>query len=95
MLITNEPGVYRPGEYGIRIENIMLVVPAEVTQFGEFYRFETLTLAPIQTRALVLSMLSQGDRAWLNAYHLRVAGKLGPLLPAADKDWLETACASV
>ena len=95
MLITNEPGVYRPGEYGIRIENIMLVVPGEVTQFGEFYRFETLTLAPIQTRALMLNMLSQSDRAWLNAYHLRVARELGPLLPATDKDWLETACASV
>ena len=95
MLMTNEPGVYRAGKYGVRIENIMAVVPAEVTEFGEFYRFETLTLAPIQTRALLLDALSDAERNWLNAYHQRVQEEVGPLLPESDRQWLATACRAI
>ena len=92
MLMTNEPGVYRPGKYGVRIENIMVVVPAEVTEFGEFYRFDTLTLAPIQTRALLVERLSAGELGWLNRYHQRVYEELSPLLTEPDRRWLADAC---
>lgn len=95
MSITNEPGIYREGRHGVRIENIMQVVPAEETEFGEFYKFETLTLAPIQTRPLVLSELSSGEKEWLNAYHSRVYKELEPLLEEADRNWLREACASI
>ena len=92
MLMTNEPGVYRPDEYGVRIENIMAVVPAETTSFGEFYRFDTLTLAPIQTRALLLDKMSQAERDWLNNYHSRVYEELAPLLDESERLWLKRAC---
>jgi len=92
MLMTNEPGVYRPGKYGVRIENIMVVVAAEVTEFGEFYRFDTLTLAPIQTRALLIERLSPAERSWLNRYHKRVYEELSPLLAQPERLWLAGAC---
>ena len=95
MSITNEPGIYREGQHGVRIENIMQVVPAQETEFGEFYKFETLTLAPIQTRPLVLSELTSAEKDWLNAYHSRVYKELEPLLEAADRNWLREACASI
>lgn len=92
MSITNEPGIYREGEHGVRIENIMQVVVDQTTQFGEFYAFETLTLAPIQTRPLILAELSAGEKQWLNTYHNRVYEELAPLLELADRDWLRSAC---
>ncbi len=93
MSITNEPGIYREGRHGVRIENIMQVVRAETTEFGEFYAFETLTLAPIQTRPLLLELLSDSEKAWLNSYHQRVFEEVSPLLEPADRDWLKVACA--
>ena len=95
MVITNEPGVYREGQHGVRIENIMEVVAAQTTEFGEFYRFETLTLAPIQTAPLLLEEMTADEITWLNAYHARVLAEVGPLLETADRLWLETACAPV
>ena len=95
MSITNEPGIYREGQHGVRIENIMQVVPSEETEFGEFYKFETLTLAPIQTRSLVMSELTNEEKSWLNAYHHRVYQELEPLLETADRDWLRDACAPI
>ncbi|CAE6944206.1 COG0006 Xaa-Pro aminopeptidase [Vibrio sp. B1REV9] len=91
MVITNEPGVYREGEYGVRIENIMKVVEVEQNEFGTFYGFETITLAPIATNALDLSMLDQGDIDWLNHYHTRVYKALSPTLDNHDKTWLQRA----
>jgi len=95
MSITNEPGIYREGQHGVRIENIMQVVPAQQTQFGEFYRFETLTLAPIQTQPLIVSELTNGEKDWLNSYHARCYEELSPLLAVADREWLHTACAPI
>ncbi len=95
MSITNEPGIYREGKHGVRIENIMQVVHAETTEFGEFYAFETLTLAPIQTRPLVLELLQPQEKDWLNSYHERVYKEVSPLLEQADKEWLELACAAI
>lgn len=95
MSITNEPGIYRAGRHGVRIENIMCVVEAEETEFGVFYGFETLTLAPIQTRALMIDALSGDERRWLNDYHQQVLTALSPLLEPADRDWLEDACAPI
>jgi len=95
MSITNEPGIYREGRHGVRIENIMQVVHAETTEFGEFYAFETLTLAPIQTRPLLLELLQPQEKGWLNDYHARVYKEVSPLLKQADKEWLEVACAAI
>ncbi|ABC29886.1 Xaa-Pro aminopeptidase [Hahella chejuensis KCTC 2396] len=91
MVITNEPGVYREGEYGVRIENIMKVVELEENEFGVFYGFETITLAPIAVNALDLSMLSAEETDWLNAYHWRVYEALSPYLEASQTAWLRNA----
>ncbi|WP_305856739.1 aminopeptidase P family protein [Balneatrix alpica] len=92
MVVTIEPGVYRSGEYGIRIENLMQVVPAERTEFGQFYRFEPLTLAPINLAPLLPGYLSVDELAWLNAYHQRVYAELSPYLQAEEQAWLAQAC---
>ena len=91
MLITNEPGMYRNGKHGVRIENIMLVAEDIKTEFGEFYKLESLTLAPIDTQPLVRGMLNQGEIDWLNTYHARVRDELSPLLSGKDMQWLEKA----
>jgi Xaa-Pro aminopeptidase len=91
MVITNEPGVYREGEYGIRIENIMKVVPRTSNEFGEFYGFETITIAPIATNLLNLEMLESTERSWLNNYHQQVFELLSPYLAGDTLDWLKDA----
>ncbi|CAM5197809.1 Xaa-Pro aminopeptidase OS=Castellaniella defragrans OX=75697 GN=HNR28_003083 PE=3 SV=1 [Castellaniella defragrans] len=88
MLTSNEPGLYRPGQWGIRIESLVLAVPAERTEFGDFLRFETVTLCPIDTRCVVPELLSAEQRAWLNAYHQQVRKGLSPLVTGAARDWL-------
>ena len=85
MTVTNEPGLYLEGKFGVRIENTLLIVPAETTAFGEFLKFETLTLAPIDTTPIVLEMLSVEEREWLNNYHRRVYETLSPYLDEAEK----------
>ena len=88
MITSNEPGLYRPNRWGIRIENLVLAVPALHTEFGEFLQFETLTLCPIDTRCMVLSLLSESERNWLNAYHQEVRTRLLPLVEGQARDWL-------
>ena len=91
MTVTNEPGIYLEGKFGVRIENTLLIVPAESTAFGDFLKFETLTLAPIDTAPIVLEMLSTEEREWLNNYHRRVYESLFPYLEGNEKEWLRKA----
>lgn len=91
MVITIEPGIYREGQYGIRIENIMVVKEADTTEFGTFYCMEPLTLAPIDTRPILVDMLSNKEKAWLNQYHALVYRELAPLLTPSEASWLELA----
>jgi Xaa-Pro aminopeptidase len=96
MIISNEPGYYKQGEYGIRIENLVLVVDKKVAGAEkEMLGFETLTFAPIERRLVVKAMLSEAELAWLNAYHADVLAKIGPQLEGEDKAWLEAACAPI
>lgn len=88
MITSNEPGLYRPGQWGIRIENLVLTVPGPHTEFGEFLQFETLTLCPIDTRCIELGLLSEAERNWLNGYHEQVRQRLLPLVSGRAKDWL-------
>jgi len=89
MIISNEPGLYRTGEYGIRIENIILTVNAETTDFGAFYQFETLTLCPIDKRPIDKSLLTENEIKWLNKYHQNVYDKIAPFLNKEEKLWLQ------
>ena len=89
MITSIEPGIYRPGNWGVRIENLVLNVAAPTTEFGEYLRFETLTLCPIDTRCLDLSMLRADELAWLNAYHATVRARLLPHVQGVAKTWLE------
>ncbi len=91
MTVTNEPGIYLEGKFGVRIENTLLIVPAETTLFGDFLKFETLTLAPIDTTPIVFEMLSEEEREWLNTYHRRVYESLSPHLTEGEKEWLRVA----
>lgn len=91
MTVTNEPGIYLEGKFGVRIENTLLIVPAETTAFGDFLKFETLTLAPIDMAPIVLEMLSTEEREWLNSYHHRVYESLSPYLEGNEKEWLRKA----
>lgn len=89
MVTSNEPGFYAAGKYGIRIENLIVTVPAEKTESGEFYRFKTITLCPIDTRPLVSGILSQREIDRLNAYHKEVRTRLSPYLDEAHRLFLE------
>ena len=96
MIISNEPGYYKTGEYGIRIENLVLVVEKEIAGAEkETLGFETLTFAPIDRRLVVKEMLSPAEIDWLNDYHAQVLEKIGPKLEGADRAWLERACAPI
>ena len=89
MITSIEPGIYRPGKWGIRIENLVLNRPAEQTEFGDFLKFETLTLCPIDTRCVDLALLRDDERAWLNAYHETVRTRVSPHVSGDAKAWLE------
>jgi Xaa-Pro aminopeptidase len=95
MILSNEPGYYKTGEYGIRIENLVLVVEAAAIAGAEkpLNAFATLTLAPIDRRLVKAAMLSAAELAWLNDYHARVAAALSPLVDAPTRDWLAEAAA--
>jgi Xaa-Pro aminopeptidase len=90
MILSNEPGYYKTGEYGIRIENLVLVVEGPKVEGAEkpLNAFETLTLAPIDRRLIELGLLDKGEIAWLDAYHVRVAKELSPLVDDATRTWL-------
>ena len=96
MIISNEPGYYKPGAFGIRIENLVMVQPvsipgAERTMYG----FETITFAPIDTRLIQRKLLNDEEIDWLNAYHRAVRKKLAPLLDKKTVAWLKTATAAI
>src|SRR5258705_5237960 len=96
MIISNEPGYYKTGEYGIRIENLVLVVPREIEGAEkEMLGFETLTFAPIDRRLVDANMLDADELGWLNCYHAHVLAKIGPNLSGADLEWLQAACAAI
>ena len=90
MITSIEPGIYRPGKWGIRIENLVLNVAADATEFGEFLRFETLTLCPIDTRCLNLAILRADEKAWINDYHATVRARLAPHVAGEAAAWLHT-----
>ncbi|WP_042485148.1 aminopeptidase P family protein [Sphingomonas parapaucimobilis] len=96
MMLSNEPGYYKAGEYGIRIENLVLVEPRAIPGADrDMLGFETLTLCPIERTLIVPQLLTSGERDWLNAYHARVAEVLAPELEGADRDWLLEKCAAI
>ncbi|CAH0310408.1 aminopeptidase P family protein [Pseudomonas mediterranea] len=95
MITSIEPGTYRPGRWGVRIENLALNREAGSSEFGEFLEFETLTLCPIDTRCLEPSLLTQDEKAWLNAYHAEVQRRLSPLLDGAALQWLKDRTAAI
>ena len=97
MIVSNEPGLYLAGEYGIRIENLMLVVErrAATSESAAILGFDDLTLVPYCRRLIDADQLSPEDRVQLNAYHARVAETLGPLLDAETRSWLERETAPV
>ena len=88
MVMSDEPAMYRTGEYGIRTENMILVRPDSQTEFGEFLAFDTLTLCYIDTSLIIVSMLSPREHAWLNKYHQHVYETLSPHLNAEEQAWL-------
>ena len=93
MILSNEPGLYLPGQYGIRLENLLLVRPAAPPDANRpFLRFETLTWAPFDRALIEPSLLTAAELGWLNAYHARVLAVVGPRLDAAEHAWLEVAC---
>ncbi|HEU4857054.1 MAG TPA: aminopeptidase P family protein [Rhodanobacteraceae bacterium] len=94
MITSIEPGIYKPGRHGVRIENLAATVPAGDGEFGGFLTFETLTLCPIDTRLVDLALLNADEITWLDAYHAMVRERLGSLLDdAADHAWLDARCA--
>ena len=96
MILSDEPGFYLPGEYGIRLENLLLVQPAELPGAAKpFLRFETLTLAPFDRRLVDPGLLDPWERDWLDAYHARVLEAVGPSLDPAARAWLNRACAKL
>jgi Xaa-Pro aminopeptidase len=96
MILSNEPGYYRAGDFGIRIENLIVVREAETVAGGDrpMHWFETITLAPIDRRLIVPRLLSTAERAWLDNYHMRVYGTLSgwPALTPKERAWLEATC---
>ncbi|WP_199406862.1 aminopeptidase P family protein [Chromobacterium sp. ATCC 53434] len=88
MITSIEPGVYRAGQWGVRIENLVLNVASEQNQFGDFLKFETLTLCPIDRRCIEPSLLTRPEITWLNGYHAEVRARLLPLVDGAARDWL-------
>lgn len=97
MILSNEPGYYREGHYGIRSENLIVVTPAADIAGGEIamHGFETLTLAPFDRRLVEESLLSPGELEWLNAYHGRVLNEIGPMVDGETLRWLEKATAPI
>ncbi|MGF1463646.1 MAG: aminopeptidase P family protein [Maricaulaceae bacterium] len=97
MIVSNEPGYYKSGAYGIRIENLQIVTEAEAVPGGEraMLGFETLTLAPFDRSLIDADALSPAERAWVDAYHARVLAEVGPRVDPEVRKWLETACAAL
>lgn len=97
MILSNEPGYYKEGHYGIRLENLIVVTPPEAVSGGEIamHGFETLTLAPFERALIDTSLLTREELQWLDGYHARVLAEIGPVIEPAARAWLETACAGM
>ena len=95
MTITDEPGVYLAGKFGVRIENTLLITPYMETEFGQFLQFESLTLCPIDKAPIIVEMLLPEERQWLNDYHRHVFDVLSPHLSEDEANWLREACSSL
>lgn len=94
MILSNEPGYYLPGGYGVRLENLLLVQKAALPAATRpFLSFETLTLAPFDRRLILVDLLTEAECRWLDTYHARVLAEVGPHLPAATQTWLAACCA--
>ncbi|MBC5629697.1 aminopeptidase P family protein [Clostridium sp. NSJ-6] len=89
MILTNEPGIYKEGKYGIRTENTLVVVKDETTEFGDFYRFDTISYCPIDLNGVVKELLSIEELEWLNNYHETVYNKLSPFMNEKEKEFLQ------
>ena len=98
-IFSDEPGIYRTGEYGIRIENLVVTIPATGlsprTTGEQYYEFETITLCYYDTRLIEMSMLTEQERAWLNAYHQKVYNEVAPRLNAEEAAWLKEKCKAI
>ena len=96
MVVSNEPGYYQAGAYGIRIENLFYVRALEKQSASKaFYGFEALTLAPIDLNLIDSAMLDDAESQWLNLYHARVAETLAPLLDSETREWVKTATRTI
>lgn len=95
MITSVEPGIYRPGRWGIRIENLVHNTAFDTTEFGEYLQFETLTLCPIDTRCLDYALLRADELAWINDYHATVQARLAPHVSGAARAWLDQRTARV
>lgn len=95
MTVTNEPGIYRQGKHGVRIENTMLIVEDGETEFGRFLRLEPLTLCPIDLTPVIWEMMTPEEVAYLNTYHKKVCDELSPYLDEEEKEWLNRQCSMV
>lgn len=95
MTITNEPGIYKAGKHGVRTENTMLIVKSKETEFGAFYKFEPLTLCPIDKEAILPDMLSYEEKQWLNNYHSLVYDRLNASLNTDEQAWLKEATSPI
>ena len=95
MTVTDEPGIYLAGKFGVRIENTLLITPYKETEFGKFLQFESLTLCPIDKSPIIKEMLLDEEVEWLNGYHQRVLDMLSPYLSEDEAEWLREACAPI
>ena len=95
MTVTDEPGIYLAGKFGVRIENTLLITPYKETEFGKFLQFESLTLCPIDKSPIIKEMLLDEEVDWLNSYHQRVLDLLSPYLSEDEAEWLREACAPI
>jgi Xaa-Pro aminopeptidase len=95
MIVSNEPGYYKTGAYGIRIENLIVVQPDKHEAEREMFCFETITLAPIDRNLVARDLIDRGEAAWLDSYHARVWATIGPLVDAETGAWLEQVTAPI
>ena len=95
MTVTDEPGIYLEGRFGVRIENTLITMPDRETECGRFLRFETLTLCPIDTTPIIIEMLTDEEKQWLNTYHETVREALLPHLNGEEQQWLTQATQAI
>ncbi len=95
MITSNEPGLYLEGRYGIRLENLIVTVPAMETEFGRFYKFDTMTLFPFDTALMQTEIMTDAEIEWVNAYHAEVRRRLTPLLSAEEAAWIDKKTAPI